>query len=177
VLLLVCDRPRGVCTDANGQATDSDPVLERDGEPRAARYHVVLPPGPPVPSETFQCKNLQKLKLSEGGACFSSQGAFGFDSMMLARLLVLLAMVLLVLQGAALKPLIDRIGEAGVLLLATTACTCYDWALAAAAAFSGQAWTAYVICALRASTASSRSRPDCSYCYKNLFTKWHCFNL
>eukprot|EP01043_Picozoa_sp_COSAG02_P047099 COSAG02_NODE_4478_length_5321_cov_7.801226_6_plen_79_part_00 len=72
---------------------------------------------------------------------------------MLARLLLLMAMVLLVLQGVALKPLIDRIGETGVLLLATTACACYDWALAAAAAFSGQAWIAYVICALRTPTA------------------------
>ena len=61
------------------------------------------------------------------------QGAFGFDSMMLARLLLLLAFMLLMLQGVALKPLIARLGEAGVLLLATVACTAYDWALAAAA--------------------------------------------
>ena len=67
--------------------------------------------------------------------------------MMLARLLLVLAMVLLFMQGIALKPLIARIGEAGVLLLATTACVCYDWTLAVAGAFSGQAWTAYVICA------------------------------
>lgn len=86
-----------------------------------------------------------------------NQGAFGFDSMMLARLLLLLAMVLLILQGIVLKPLIVRIGEVGVLLLATTACACYDWTLAAAGAFSGQAWTAYVICALRTSTTASES--------------------
>eukprot|EP01043_Picozoa_sp_COSAG02_P047100 COSAG02_NODE_4478_length_5321_cov_7.801226_7_plen_65_part_00 len=51
MLRLICDRPSGVCTDANGQATDSDIVLERDGEPGAARYHVVLPPGPPAPAQ------------------------------------------------------------------------------------------------------------------------------
>ena len=78
--------------------------------------------------------------------CLCLQGAFGFDSMMLARLLLLLAFMLLMLQGVALKPLIARLGEAGVLLLATVACTAYDWALAAAAFFSGAPWLAYLIC-------------------------------
>ena len=77
---------------------------------------------------------------------FFLQGVFGFDSMMLARLLLLLAFMLIMLQGVALKPLIARIGEAGVLLLATMACTSYDWALAAAAHFSGAPWLAYLIC-------------------------------
>lgn len=67
---------------------------------------------------------------------------------MLARLLLLLAVALLFLQGVALKPLVNRLGEVGVLLLATTACVSYDWAPAAAGAFSGQAWCAYLICTL-----------------------------
>ena len=68
--------------------------------------------------------------------------------MMLARLLLLLAVALLFLQGVALKPLVNRLGEVGVLLLATTACVSYDLALAAAGALSGQSWSAFLICRL-----------------------------
>jgi MFS family permease len=89
---------------------------------------------------------------------FFLQGAFGFDSMMLARLLLLLALALLLLQGVALKHLIARLGEAGVLLLATTACVCYDWSLAAAATFSGQPWTAYLICGSLAMLGAKRTK-------------------
>ena len=77
---------------------------------------------------------------------FFLQAGFGFDSVMLARLLLLLGAVLLLLQGLALKPLVARLGEAGVLLLACAACTAYDYALAAAAAASAGAWVAFAIC-------------------------------
>ena len=85
--------------------------------------------------------------------------------MMLAKLLLLLAIVLLFLQGLALKPLIARFGEVGVLVLATAACVCYDWALAVAGAFLAQPWAAYLICALcngpLVATAPSLSRFNC----------------
>jgi hypothetical protein len=50
---------------------------------------------------------------------------FGFDSKMLAELLLLLGAMLLVIQAACLKLLIKHLGEAGVLLLATAACAAY----------------------------------------------------